>query len=193
MGSLIPPHTILPFVFFAWLSLWLRGKSWYELGLRKPANLPLTILVGVSLAVGAALAGSLVISPLFARLTGGEPGTAAYQFLRNNWLAWLGLIVLIWPLAAVMEEMVYRGYFLNRVADMLGQTRVGRIGGLLTSSLVFTLSHGQYTVRFLVTSLITGVLEGSMYLVWKRNLWMPIILHGMADTITLTPVFLGVM
>lgn len=185
------PRTIVPFVALAWLSQWLRGKSWRDAGLRKPDPLLLTILVGVGVAVGAELAGALAIAPLLTRLTGEGPTTAAFQYLRNNRTAWLGLVVLIWPLAAVMEEMVYRGYFLNRVADVFGRTRMGWFVGLVTSSLLFALAHGQYTLRFLATSLMMGLLEGSLYMAWKRNLWMPIIIHGMADTITLTLVFFG--
>lgn len=190
-GLLPIPRTIVPFVVFAWLSLHVRGASWRDVGLRRPQNLPATVLVGVAVAVGAAVGGALVM-PALNRLTGEAAATANYQFLRGDFGAWLGLLAAIWPLAALMEEMVFRGYFLNRLADLFGRSRWGWLIGLLGSSFLFALMHGLPSFRVLLTAFSMGMLEGGIYLAWKRNLWMPILLHGAADSITLTMQFLGV-
>ena len=192
-GLLPLPRSVLPLVAFAWLSLWLRHITWREIGLRKPDHLLSMILVGAGMAAGVALAGWLVVSPTITRLAGARPEIQGYAFLRGNILAWIGLILVTWPLAAILEEMVYRGYFLNRLADLFGRKTGGWLLSLICSSLVFALAHGQYTAPFLVTSLLMGLLEGSLYLIWGQNLWMPIVVHGMADTITFTLLFLGLI
>jgi membrane protease YdiL (CAAX protease family) len=192
-GLLPLPRSVLPLVAFAWLSLWLRQITWGEIGLRKPDRLLPTILVGAGVAAGAALAGWLVVIPAITHLSGAGTEIAGYSYLRGNAQAWIGLILVTWPLAAILEEMVYRGYFLNRLADQFGRRRGGWLLSLVCSSLVFALAHGQYTARFLVASFFMGLLEGSLYLVWGQNLWIPIVVHGMADTITFTLVFLGLI
>lgn len=78
--------------------------------------------------------------------------------------------------------MVYRGYLLNRINDLLGRNIYGSLGSLFFSTLIFVLAHGNYRAGFLVTSSIMGLIEGCMYLLWKRNLWMPILIHGIANS-----------
>ncbi len=187
------PRTIIPLLLFAWASLWLRSIPWREVGLRRPRSLLHTILIGAMAAVGATIAGYWIILPALASFTNEAPGISSYHFLQGNVIALLILLVMTWPFAAIMEEMVYRGYLLNRLADIFGHTQTAWIVGLIASSLLFSLSHGQYSVRFIATSLLMGILEGVMYLIWDRNLWMPIVIHGVANTIAFGLVFLGVM
>ncbi len=192
-GWLPVARTVLPLAVFAWLSLWLRGSSWRQAGLRRPERWPAMLLAGVATAAVAAAAGAWVVLPALTRLTGEPPATAAYAGLRGNALAWIGLVVLTWPLAALLEEMVFRGYLLNRLADLFGRSPIGWTFSVLGSSLLFAAAHGAASLRVLVTTSLMGALEAALYLAWKRNLWLPIMVHGLSDTVTLTLVFLGVL
>ncbi len=185
------PRTVVPLAVLATLSLWFRGSSWSQVGLRRPEHWPAMLLVAAVATAVAALAGAWVILPALTRLAGEPPAAAAYAYLRGNAWAWIGLIVLIWPLGAVLEEMVFRGYLLNRLADLGGRSPLGWAFSVLGSSLLFAVAHSVSGLRVLVTSLLMGALEGCLYLAWKRNLWLPIVVHGLADTLTLTLVFLG--
>lgn len=53
-------------------------------------------------------------------------------------LRWLGVI---WTYAALGEELGYRGYLLNRVADLGGHSRPALMTGLLWSSALFGCAH----------------------------------------------------
>jgi len=44
------------------------------------------------------------------------------------------MIALLWVLAAFGEELVYRGYLMNRVADLIRGTRTGWIVSLFLIS-----------------------------------------------------------
>lgn len=193
LWSLTPiPRTIVPLLLMAWLSLWLRRMSWAEVGLRRPQSWLRTLSLGVAVAGSAVILGYTVVNPLLLRLTGESAPVGAVAFLRGNLPAFLALLAFTWPLAAVAEEIVYRGYVLNRLADLFGQSKLGWTVSLVLSTVVFSLAHGQYSLRFLVTSSLMGLVEGGAYLANRRNLWLPIVVHGVSNTISLTMVFLGI-
>lgn len=192
-GLLPLPRTLIPVLLLAWLSLWLRQRRWREVGLRRPESWPQTLAVGAAIAGSAAILGFTVVNPMLLRLTGETATTSGLAFLPGNPLALLVLLAFTWPLAAVMEEMVYRGYVLNRLSDFFGRSRLGWGISLILSAVMFSLAHGQYSLRFIITSSLMGLVEGGSYVLSRRNLWLPIIVHGLSDTISLTLVFLGIL
>jgi len=78
-----------------------------------------------------------------------------------------------WPDGLSPYELVYRGYILNRVADLGRDTRTGWIVSLFLISALFGFG-------------LTGIIEegsdepvlGLMYLASRRNLAIPIVAHG---------------
>ncbi len=187
------PKTIFPFILFGWASLWLRDISWKDLGLRRPVSWPITLIVGGSAAGLAALLNQVVLSPLLHAWPVTEPQAFSLTFLHGNLRELLLLLLVTWPLAAVMEELVFRGYLLNRILNFTGRSKLAVSAALLLSSLVFSLAHGNYTIGFLITSFSMGLLEGGLYLAFKSNLWISILVHGMANTITLLLAFFGLV
>ncbi len=185
------PRTVIPFFLFGWASLWLRSLAWRDVGLRRPRSWSLAIFGGLLASASAQFLGLRVLSPALLRLRGEALQTGSLAFLHGNFAAYLFLLVFTWPLAAVLEEMVYRGYLLNRMFDLLGRRKLAIAISLVLNALIFSLAHGRYTFDFILTSLPMGLLEGCLYLASGRNLWTSIITHGMANTISFTLAFLG--
>jgi membrane protease YdiL (CAAX protease family) len=185
------PRTIFPFFLFGWASLWLRGISWNDVGLCQPVSWPLTLLVGGCAAGLAALLNQFVLSPLLQPWRSAETQTGSLASLHGNLPELLLLLLATWPMAAMMEEMVFRGYLLNRILDFTGQRKLAVGAALLVSSLLFSLAHGSYEISFLMTSFGMSLLEGGLYLAFKRNLWISILVHGTANTITFLLAFFG--
>ena len=182
----------MPLLLLAWLSLRLRHISWKEAGLRRPTSWLRTIPAGVGLGLAGAFLSERVAAPLLFRLTGQSPPQAVeLALLRGNLLYFLVLLIGIWLLAALGEEIVYRGYVLNRLADLFGRNTAGCGAGLITSSLMFTLGHGLNNPSLLPGIFLLGLLEGGLYLGSQRNLWLSIVFHGTWDTIFLAMAFLG--
>ena len=190
-GLLPLPRTIIPLLLLAWLSLWLRQRGWGDVGLRRPKSWFLTFSLGIAIGGSIEILGYTVINPVLLRLIGEAADPRDFSILRGNLPAFLTLLAFTWPLAAVAEEMVYRGYVLNRLADLFGQSRLGWGISLMLSAVMFSLAHGQYGPRFIVTSSLMGLVEGGSYLLSRRNLWLPIVVHGMSNTISLALLFLG--
>jgi membrane protease YdiL (CAAX protease family) len=64
--------------------------------------------------------------PLLTRLLGKPPDFSNFPAVRGNLKLALVMIALIWILAAFGEELVCRGYLMNRVADLGRGTRTVR-------------------------------------------------------------------
>lgn len=93
----------------------------------------------------------------------------------------------IWVSAAFAEEIIFRGYLLNRFNKLTGNTIVS----ILSSSLLFSLIHVYQGISGLLLTFIGGILYCVIYLFAKRNLWVSILAHGISDTISLTLIYFG--
>jgi hypothetical protein len=101
------------------------------------------------------------------------------------------MIALIWILAAFGEELVYRGYLMNRVADLGHSTRSAWIVSLFVISVLFGLSHYQQGLTGIIEEGSDGLILGLMYLAYGRNLAIPIVAHGVCDTLDIALLFMG--
>lgn len=102
-------------------------------------------------------------------------------------------VALSWTLAAFGEEMVWRGYLMNRVADLPGRRKSSWMLSLVIVSIVFGLAHGHQGLTGWIEEGLAGLALGLMYLRTGRNLCVPIIAHGVCDTIDMILIFFGKM
>jgi membrane protease YdiL (CAAX protease family) len=101
------------------------------------------------------------------------------------------MLVLVWILAAFGEELVYRGYLMNRVADLGNGTRIAWILSLILISGLFGFIHHQQGLTGIIEEGSDGLILGLLYLACRRNLAVPIVTHGVCDTIDIFLLFLG--
>lgn len=88
---------------------------------------------------------------------------------------WLNVLVVV--RAAVSEEILFRGYAIERIQQLTGSRS---IAGLL-SCLVFTLDHiGFWGWHHVFIAGLAGALLTLLYL-WRRNLWINMLAHFMVD------------
>lgn len=79
--------------------------------------------------------------------------------------------------AAVGEEVLFRGYGMERLQELSGS----RVFALVFSCLVFTLEHvGPWGWNHLLVAGFGGIMLTLLYL-WRRNLWVNIIAHFVVD------------
>jgi len=185
------PRTIIPLFLMGWLSLFLRKKNWKEVGLCSPSNWFLVMLIGI----GSAMIGVFlekIISPLLFRIVDESQSQTNNQFIiHGNVGYYLLVLCAIWLLGAIGEELVYRGYVLNRLTDLFGQSKLGWIIGILLSSIIFSLGHGIFNWANIIGVFLVGLFESILYLTNKRNLWFSILFHGSWDTILIILFILG--
>jgi len=175
----------------AWISLRLRRVQWKQIGFTRYRTWAMTLLLGVAYGVGLELFDLFGKQPLLTRLLGKPPDLSNFAAVKGNLRFALFIIALLWVLAAFGEELVYRGYLMNRVADLGRGTRTGWIVSLFLISALFGFSHYQQGLTGIIEEGSDGLILGLMYLASRRNLAIPIVAHGVCDTIDIALLFLG--
>ena len=138
IAALIVAAGLLGYVAYSstpWLLLaatvffWWRGPGWRAVGLRWPAHPGRILAIGLVVGVAYQWLGLYIIEPLLARATSGQlPDVSMFRPIvgdEGRLAIWLALV---WTLAAFMEEMVYRGWIMTRVAE-IGRFSACRMAG----------------------------------------------------------------
>jgi membrane protease YdiL (CAAX protease family) len=173
----------------AWLSLRLRGLRWRDVGFRVYRNWGITLTLGVVAGVAIELLELFATQPFLARLTGAMPDLSEFDRVAGS-VKWLSVsLASTWTLFAFGEELIYRGYLMNRIAALIGDTRRGRLIALIFTSLVFGLAHFGQGITGVIENVIDGMILGSLYLAFGRSLAIPIIAHGVTDTMDFLLIF----
>lgn len=165
-----------------WGLLWLRRSGWKEFGLKRPQSLMRTVLFGVGGAVVLHIIVGVILGPLIIKLTGQQVDTSRFDPLRGNLFALISGLVIVWTFAAFGEEMIFRGYLMNRLAALFERKKMGWIVGLIISSVIFGLGHSYQGISGIMLTGIVGVVYALAYLAARYNLWVPILIHGIYDT-----------
>jgi membrane protease YdiL (CAAX protease family) len=186
------PLSKTPFLLlFGWISLRVRGIRWRDIGFKRFRNWKTT--VGLGIAAGLVFEGFelLVSQPLLVKFLGKQPNFEDFRELTGNLKLTLLFLVFTWTIAAFGEEMVYRGYLMNRVADLFNRTRKAWIISLIAVHVGFGLAHAYQGIVGVIDEGLQGILLALLYLRTGRNLSVPIIAHGIEDTVDLILIFLG--
>jgi membrane protease YdiL (CAAX protease family) len=180
--------SILLALAFLRVVLWLRKSSWSEFGLKKPKSWSKTIL----LAIGGVIAIYFAVffsMPLVTGLTGQPVDRSQFDVLRGNIPALILGFIVAWTLAAFGEELIFRGYLMNTIKRIFRHRNLGWVIACIVNSILF--GFGQtYQVRTGVIMLsIIGLLYALFYLGSGRNLWVPILIHGLYDSSAFLAIF----
>jgi len=174
-----------------WLSMRLRGQRWRDIGLRFPSNWLRHLSIGVAAGIAMELLELFATQPLLVALTGKYPDLSDFHSLIGNVRLLLLLVAGSWVIAGIGEELVWRGYILNRVADLLGRGRLGWTMSIGIVSVVFGLAHSNQDWTGIIENSIDGALLALLYMACGRILIAPIVAHGVTDTVDSVIIFSG--
>jgi membrane protease YdiL (CAAX protease family) len=186
------PLSATPFlVVFVAIILWLRGEGLRAVGLERRSHWGRNLLFGLLLGVAFQYFSLYLLEPLIARFAGDLPDVSLFAPLIGNWGFLLVSLAVGWTVAAFGEELVYRGYLMNRIAEVTGGKKAAWVSALVVTSVLFGLGHLYQGPAGVVTTGWNGLVFGMAYLVSRRNLWIPIAAHGAMDTVGFLLIFLG--
>ena len=160
--------------------MWVAGMLLYVLKVeRRPLSSIGFRAVGAKDAVIAVVAGILILALLalisfviFPALHWSESSQVASVLALPYWLN-----VLIVVRAAVSEEILFRGYPMERLEELTGSRT---LAGVVTCT-VFTLDHvGFWGWHHIFIAGSAGVVLTLLYL-WRRNIWVNMIAHFIVD------------
>jgi membrane protease YdiL (CAAX protease family) len=184
--DLVVPTFVL--LAMAGASLLLRREGFGSLGFHR---VPAWHLVRVTLALAAAWSvfQLAVTMPIANHLSGEQQDLSAFRDLEGNVGLLLGLLVLSWTLAAVGEELAYRGYLQTRMRQLFGSGRAGLIAAVLASSLLFGIAHSEQGAIGIVIVTLDAVFFSALRYRY-RTLWASVLAHGFNNTIGFVAFFL---
>lgn len=198
-GAIVIGHNIfhvipneVPILFVLGLiSTRLRDGAWTAMGLRWPASWRRTILFALGVAALRILLSALVVDPLTAHFWPPAIAPSGTSEIRGHAMVALRWLGIIWTFAAFGEEIGYRGYLLNRAADVGGRSKTAYWAGVLVVAVLFGYGHYYKGPSGIVDSGMAGLLLGAAYVLSGRNLWVCILAHGFIDTFGVTAAFFG--
>jgi membrane protease YdiL (CAAX protease family) len=186
------PLSKTPFLLaLGWVSLRIRNLRWVDLGFARFRNWPVTLAIGAAAGAAMELLDLFVTKPLEVRVFGRPPDLSDFLPLVGNLKLFLLALVAVWVLAALGEELVWRGYLLNRVAELLGSTRASWAASAILVSAAFGFAHAYQGLSGIAQEGFSGLLLALLYLACGRSLAVPIVAHGVTDTIDVVLIFTG--
>jgi membrane protease YdiL (CAAX protease family) len=182
-----------PYLFLlGWISLRIRSLRWRDVGLNLGQPLLKLCVIGVVVGIGMEGLELFATQPLLTKLLNKGPDLDEFRRLIGNTQLLIIGIVLAWVLAAFGEETVWRGYVLNRVADLFGRSTTGWLASAILISLLFGLAHFPQGPTGVIENIIDGAILVAVYFATNRNLLAPIIAHGIQDTVDVLLIYFGV-
>lgn len=173
------------------LSLLLRNRNLFAFGFGRPKSWVLVILVTIAAAAARILLPEVLIEPWATKIFPPEKISSVADGVAGNLQAALKLLALVWVYAALGEEFGYRGYILNRCAEALGGRRLAYVFAVIASAALFGIGHWYKGPAGVIDSGFAGLVLGAAYLASGRNLWAPILAHGLIDTTGVVFLYFG--
>ncbi len=173
------------------------GASWRSLGLTLPVGVrewAVTLGLALTAAVSVIIFMVFILAPMTAYFGWVNPPDAPDRWvflLGRPWLFFAYLVGVVWIGAALGEELLMRGFVLNRLADLFGHSRMGWALAVIVHAIFFGLLHVYQGVPGMVGSGVAALIFASIYLLGKRRLLPVIIGHGIINTISLTAYYLS--
>lgn len=182
----VPTLLLLPLIA---LSLLARRERCGSLGVKRPKRFWSMLAFVLAAVVVWQLITFGLTMPVLNRLTGTTQDLSDFANLKGNVGQLLGLLLVSWTIAAVGEELVYRGWLPLRLSQILGSSRHALWLTIGLSSVIFGLAHMEQGV----TGVILTTLDALFYHWLKRrfngNLWASILAHGLGNTVGLVIFF----
>ena len=179
-----------------WLGLRLRGQGWAHFGLsfggasrRMVGRAVLRSLVVFAAAVAAFVVGAIVMANVVGIPEGAD--MSGYNYLSGNLPMLVLALVGVYIVSSFGEEVVYRAFLINRIAELGGGGKTAWRMAVLISSVVFGFAHYGWGASGIVQTGFMGLALGVSYLVVGRNLWVTILAHAYMDTILMVQMYLA--
>ena len=173
-----------------------RGQRWSHFGLTfgipDSALLIRTILASVPVflvAILSFLAGAILMGILVGRSAAAD--MSQYSYLQGNLPLTVVALVSVYVVSAFAEEVIYRGFLITRISELVASGKFKSCVAVAFSSIVFGLVHSDWGVAGMVQATCMGVALGTSYLFCGRNLWVTIFAHAYMDTILVLQMYLS--
>jgi len=187
----VVPNEVPILVVLGLVSMRLRNGGFATLGFHRPDSWRRIVLIAIAAAALRIVLGQFVIDPLTALVWPPAAAPAGVESIAGDIGTALMYLGIVWTFAAFGEEIAYRGYLMNRAADVGGRTTAAWWIAVVVVSILFGYGHFYKGPSGIVDSGIAGLILGAAYLASGRNLWTTVLAHGFIDTFGVVCLYFG--
>ena len=116
---------------------------------------------------------------------------SGYDYLKDNIGMFFLTLIGVYVVSSFGEEVIYRAFLINRIAELGNTTRNATIIAIVLSSIIFGLVHYDWGPMGIVQTGFMGLVLGICYIKLKKRLWILILAHAYMDTILITQMYLA--
>jgi len=167
-----------------------QGRRWHDFGLHWSRGAGRLVIDSFAV-VGTVYLLLYLLHPLFGGAPGAEPDIGLFAGLEGNWAELLLALLVVWTAAAIAEELLFRGFLMNRLAQLFGGGHGAWIAAALAQGALFGAAHAYQGPAGMWLTGIMGCAFGLAFLAVGRSLVPLIVAHGTIDTLSLIQIFRG--
>jgi len=128
--------------------------------------------------------------PTLEFLTGVPHKLGVFGQLKGNTQLLFTSIAIGWIIGGLTEEIIFRGFFISKITNILpGKT--GAIISVLITSTIFGYLHSYQGITGQLLIGTIGAILGGIYLMNNKRIILNIFIHGFVNTISMLMLYWG--
>lgn len=169
----------------------LRGSNfdWKRFGLGRKITVK-TVLKSLIVTLILFVVFQAFVDPLLQNWLG-EYDLSSVEDVEGNLAGYVILMVIIWIFAAFGEEILFRGYYMKALAELLGNNNKAWVSSAFITSLYFGVSHIYQGPSGVVAVFLWSFIISLIFYRNRNNLILLVLIHGFYDSIGVTMIFLN--
>jgi membrane protease YdiL (CAAX protease family) len=169
-----------------------RKEKFNSIGFKKPANWGKLLLTTFLIGLAIEMSFQILINPIIESLTKSSIDLSVFAGIKGNLPTYLIYVLIGFVIGGLLEEMLFRGFLLTRVASFFKSEKTGYTLGIIILSILFGLAHMYQGWSGVLNTGLTSVLLGLVFIKFDKNLWYAIFTHGFIDFVGFTVLYLGI-
>jgi membrane protease YdiL (CAAX protease family) len=165
------------------------GLGWQDVGFAR--RMPFSRFLGFTLItlLSVYLFAVLIFGTLLESAGFPPQDTSALKFLIEGNMVYyvLFLFPVSWGSAAFGEELLVRGFILNRLEWLTRNPVLAVVG----QAAIFALAHLYQGITGVLMIFVLALIFGAVFIRCGRNLWPVIAAHGLIDTLAISSIYFG--
>ena len=164
------------------LSLLIRRDGLSTMGLHRVARPWAFAGKMLIFAAGWSLVQIGLLKPIMNHLSGRTQDMSQFSGLQGNLSSLLTWVALGWTVAALGEELAFRGFVQTRMTELVGVAGIRLVVAVVLTAVLFGLLHTEYGPVGVAASAVDSVFY-SVLRYRYQTLWAAILAHGFINTI----------
>ena len=169
----------------------MNKEQFSSIGFSKPASWLASLVQSIVLAAIIVVLVMYIVRPAVEFLTHDPIDSSIFRPLVGNPQLLIQFLVIGWVIGGICEEIIFRGFFLERISSYISG-RAGILVAIALTSTLFGFLHSYQGISGQLTTGIVGAMLGAIYFASGRRVLLTIFTHGMINTISFSMIYLGV-